>query len=262
MGKRTGPEQEPTIISASDIDAALADSTPIDANDHGDAEQSVSVLDRYEPAKNTERSDTTNARSSAAGWRSVKDELAQSWGVTVEAAQELLFRRIVSGHHQTVTKMHIAQACIFAQRYDLNPLLNHVYFFLSKDGTNVVPVVGVDGWAYIVAKSNKLDGLSFEYSEPGSNDPWCKCTMWLKGCRYPIVHTEFLSECKRQTDPWKNCPRRMLRNRGYCQTGRIALGIGGIYEEDEALEIAGLDRAPTAQTKAAELTNRLTGAAQ
>lgn len=259
MGKRATPEVEPEL-ELGDIDAAMAAATPVEPDKAG------ASLDAYDPPEET--AIVAASKNGVApgtidvAWRSVKVELAEAWGVQEAHVKQILLKRIVAGNNQQVNDLHIAQACILARKYDLNPLLNQVYFFLSKDGVNVVPVVGVDGWAYIVAKSGKLNGLSFEYSQPGDNDPWCRCTMWLKGCEHPVVHTEYLKECKRNTQPWNNCERRMLRNRTYCQTARIALGITGIFEEDEARDAAGMNNTADAQAKAAELTARLNGAHQ
>jgi hypothetical protein len=52
-----------------------------------------------------------------------------------------------------------------------------------------------------------------------------------------MIITEYFAECQRNTDNWKNMPRRMLRNRTLCQASRMAFGFSGIKHEDEALDI-------------------------
>jgi hypothetical protein len=51
--------------------------------------------------------------------------------------------------------------------------------------------------------------------------------------------TEYFEECRRNTDPWNQMPRRMIRNKVMIQAIRVAFGIGGIFDEDEATDIAG-----------------------
>jgi hypothetical protein len=55
----------------------------------------------------------------------------------------------------------------------------------------------------------------------------------VKGRGHPVEVTEYFSECKRNTDPWNNMPRRMLRNRTLCQGARMAFGFSGVFHEEE-----------------------------
>ena len=49
--------------------------------------------------------------------------------------------------------------------------------------------------------------------------------------------TEYFSECHRNTDPWNQMPRRMMRNKAIIQAVRVAFGVAGIHDEDEAEDI-------------------------
>jgi hypothetical protein len=75
---------------------------------------------------------------------------------------------------------------------------------------------------------------------------------------HPVATTEYLDECKRDTEPWKKWPRRMLRNKAYIQAARMAFGHSGIYDEDEGDRIieAGevIDITPVMMPKAIERT--------
>ena len=51
--------------------------------------------------------------------------------------------------------------------------------------------------------------------------------------------TEYFDECKRNTDPWNQMPRRMIRNKAIIQAIRLAFGVSGIHDEDEARDISG-----------------------
>ena len=50
--------------------------------------------------------------------------------------------------------------------------------------------------------------------------------------------TEYFAECFRPTEPWRQFPRRMLRHKAVKEAVRVAFGISGITDEDEARDIA------------------------
>jgi hypothetical protein len=86
----------------------------------------------------------------------------------------------------------------------------------------------------MINRQEALDGIAFECSEDGSS---CTCLIYIKGRTRPVVVTEYLSECKRNTDPWNTMPRRMLRHKSLIQCARVAFGFSGIFDEDEAKDI-------------------------
>jgi hypothetical protein len=49
--------------------------------------------------------------------------------------------------------------------------------------------------------------------------------------------TEYVSECRRNTEIWKTMPRRMIRHRSLVQCARVAFGLSGIWDEEEAEEV-------------------------
>ena len=65
----------------------------------------------------------------------------------------------------------------------------------------------------------------------------CTCRIYRKDRSHPIVVTEYMDECRRNTQPWKSHPRRMLRHKAMIQAARLAFGFTGIYDEDEAERI-------------------------
>lgn len=121
---------------------------------------------------------------------------------------------------------------IVAEQYHLNPFTKELYAYPDKGG--IVPVVSVDGWARIINEHPMLDGISFEYEADGSA---ITCILHRKDRTHPTRITEFLSECIRQTEPWRKSPRRMLRHKALIQCARIAFGFAGIYDDDEAQRI-------------------------
>jgi len=125
---------------------------------------------------------------------------------------------------------------IVANSYNLNPLTKEIYAFPAKGG-GIVPVVSVDGWANLANSHPQMDGVDFEWEHAGTKLIACTCIVHRKDRSHPIRITEYLEECKRNTDPWK-MEHRMLRHKAFCQAVRIAFGFSGIYDEDEAERVA------------------------
>lgn len=141
----------------------------------------------------------------------------------------------------------VAAFLIVAHQHNLNPFTKEIHGFLDKRG-GIVAVVGLDGWAKKINEHPQFDGMTFE-----QDDEKCTCTMYRKDRKHPTVHTEWLSECKRPTDPWQTHPKRMLNWKALIQTARIAFGFAGIYEPDEAERIVAavnneIDVTPTVET--------------
>lgn len=133
---------------------------------------------------------------------------------------------------------------IVADQYRLNPWTKEIYAFPDKRN-GIVPVVGVDGWARIINENPQFDGMDFEQDEER-----CTCIIYRKDRTRPIRVTEYLSECKRGTEPWNSHPRRMLRHKAMIQCARIAFGFGGIFDPDEAERI--VERDITAESEVVE----------
>ena len=120
---------------------------------------------------------------------------------------------------------------VVADQYRLNPFTKEIYAFPdSRNG--IVPVVGVDGWSRIINEHPQFDGMDFE-----QDDDKCTCIIHRKDRGHPIRVTEYLSECRRETQPWKSHPKRMLRHKAMIQCARIAFGFVGVFDQDEAERI-------------------------
>lgn len=122
---------------------------------------------------------------------------------------------------------------IVANEYNLNPLKKEIYAFPAKGG-GITPVIGVDGYVNIMNSHPQFDGIEFKMEESDGEPISCTAIIHRKDRKLPIPVTEYYDECFRQTDPWKQMPRRMLRNRALAQAVRIAFTAGGIIDEDEA----------------------------
>ena len=125
---------------------------------------------------------------------------------------------------------------VVANEYGLNPFLKEVYAFPAKGG-GIVPVISVDGWIKMVNQHPQMDGLDFEWGyTPTGELESCTAIYYRKDRSRPIRVTEYLSECKRNTEPWK-MESRMLRHKALIQGARVAFGFSGIMDEDEAERI-------------------------
>jgi phage recombination protein Bet len=136
-----------------------------------------------------------------------------------------------------ITNEQLAALLVVADQYDLNPFTKEIFAFPDKGG--IVPVVSVDGWARIINEHPQNNGFSIEVSDDGSK---AVATFHRKDREYPTVVTEYLSECKRNTQPWNSHPKRMLRHKALIQGARMAFGFAGIYDGDEAARIVGSEK--------------------
>lgn len=122
---------------------------------------------------------------------------------------------------------------IVANEYKLNPLTKEIYAFAAKGG-GIVPLVSIDGWVRIMNEHPMFDGIEFEDIVDESGKVYAiESTIYRRDRTRPIKVTEYMDECKRNTDPWNKSPNRMLRHRALIQGARYAFGFSGIYADDE-----------------------------
>lgn len=129
---------------------------------------------------------------------------------------------------------------IVADQFRLNPWTKEIYAFPDRQN-GIVPVIGVDGWARIINERPEFDGMDFV-----QDDASCTCRIYRKDRSHPIEVTEYMSECKRNVGPWQSHPKRMLRHKAMIQCARIAFGLGGAVDPDEAERIVERDITPSA----------------
>ncbi|MER9912851.1 recombinase RecT [Mesorhizobium sp. M0050] len=135
------------------------------------------------------------------------------------------------------TNEQFAALMLVASKYDLDPILKEIYAFPAKGG-GIVPIVSIDGWLNLMNSHPSFDGLETEFTDDDQGNPIsCTCRIYRKDRSKPIIVTEYLAECIRQTEPWK-MKRRMLRHKAVIQCNRYAFGFSGIYDEDEGEKIA------------------------
>lgn len=139
---------------------------------------------------------------------------------------------------------------VVSNEYGLNPLTKEIYAFPAKGG-GIVPVVSIDGWIRMMNDHPQFDGIDyeFEHTEDGKLIS-CTSIIYRKDRSHPTRVTEYLMECRRNTEPWK-MERRMLRHKATIQGARVAFGFSGITDEDEAAVTPGLANARDVTPKTA-----------
>lgn len=136
------------------------------------------------------------------------------------------------------TNEEFAAFMMVAHEYKLNPFLRELYAFPKKGG-GIVPMVSVDGWVNIINSHPLMAGFELESHYDNENKlAAVTCRMHRKDRSLPIVITEYMIECFRNTEPWRQMPSRMLRHKALIQAARYAFGLSGIYDEDEAKDIS------------------------
>jgi len=161
---------------------------------------------------------------------------AEEHGLSVEAMYQTLAKTIFPTP-KDATNEQIHALLIVADQYKLNPWTKEIFAFPAKGG-GIVPIVGVDGWYRMVNSHPDCDGIQVTVEMQDGKPFSATCRIHRKSWSHPVELTEYLSECKRNTDPWRNQPTRMLRHRAVVQAARVAFGFSGIYEPDEGARFA------------------------
>lgn len=148
-----------------------------------------------------------------------------------------------------------AQFLMIAEEYKLNPFLKEIYAFPTQGG-GVQPIVGVDGWLQMINRHSEFDGMEFDDKlDSNGNLISVTCRVHRKDRKKPTEVTEYMSECLRNTNTWKQWPARMLRHKATIQAARYAFGFSGIVDPDEGERIissVGNNGQPVINTAAVE----------
>lgn len=122
---------------------------------------------------------------------------------------------------------------LVANEYNLNPITREIYAFPTNGG-GIQPIVSIDGWLKIINSHPAFDGMEFEDHIDNGKLVSVTCKIHRKDRAHPTEVTEYMEECKRNTEPWKKWPARMLRHKATIQAARYAFGFSGIADPDEA----------------------------
>lgn len=190
--------------------------------------------------------------------RSVTTDVAARFGMEPGPFEATLRATVVP---KDCSREQFAAFLLVAREYDLNPITKEIYAFPGKGG-GIQPIVSIDGWLKIINSREEFDGMEFVDNLDDSGDlVSVTCRIYRRDRNRPTEVTEYMSECKRDTDTWKRWPARMLRHKATIQCARYAFGFSGIVDPDEAERFREIDvtprkpetRRPRAISQAAEL---------
>jgi len=120
-----------------------------------------------------------------------------------------------------------------AKQYNLNPITKEIYAFANRGG--VQPIVSIDGWIKIINSHPQFNGMEFDdHLDANGALQSVTCRIYRKDREHVVEVTEYMNECRRSTEPWKQWPSRMLRHKATIQAARYAFGFSGIVDPDEA----------------------------
>lgn len=163
-------------------------------------------------------------------------QVANRLAVSESELQSIVINTVMPNRGQQVSNDQFISFMAVANEYKLNPLVKEIYAFPAKGG-GIQPIVSIDGWLKIITNHEQFDGMEHEDILDNGQLVAIKCSIYRKDAKRPITVTEYMSECKRNTDTWKQWPNRMLRHKATIQAGRYAFGISGIVDPDEAERI-------------------------
>jgi hypothetical protein len=161
---------------------------------------------------------------------SIVQKVANRYGMAAARFVRALYETCVPAN---ATESQVAAFLSVADEYGLNPLTKEIFAFESKG--RVVPMISIDGWVSLVNRHPQMDGMEFvDIPDATGKLLAIECTLYRKDRSKPIKVIEYLSECKKDTMPWKTTTARMLRHRALIQCARYAFGFSGVASEDEA----------------------------
>lgn len=161
---------------------------------------------------------------------SVTAAMADRYGMDPSAFEQTLRATVMPPN---TTKEQFAAFLLVAKQYDLNPVTREIYAMPAKSG-GIQPIVSVDGWLNLMNSHPQMNGLEFEDKINGDGELLAiTARIWRKDRERPIVVTEYMKECRRNTPTWSQWPARMLRHKAAIQAARYAFGFAGIIEPDE-----------------------------
>lgn len=179
--------------------------------------------------------------------RGVLADMADRYQMNPQAFEQTLRNTVMPSNVQ-VSKEQFAAFLMVAKKYSLDPITKQIFAFPAKGG-GIQPVVSIDGWLTMINSHPQFDGMEFDDVLDAENKLIAvTCRMYRKDRSRPVSVTEYMSECRRDTDTWRKWPARMLRHKAAIQAARYAFSFSGIVDEDEAQRMM-VDVTPQVQPK-------------
>jgi phage recombination protein Bet len=180
---------------------------------------------------------TTALQTANAGQVSLVKKLAQLYGVEDSKFYNMIITTVFPSKLKdkpfVPTAEMVMAFLIVCEQYDLNPILREIYPFIDSNG-NLRVIVGIDGWIKQVQRQPEFDGHEFiDHLDADKRVYATTCKIYRTDRTRPGEMTEYLSECKRDTEPWNKWPTRMLKHKAFIQASRYAFGMAGVEDEDD-----------------------------
>lgn len=171
----------------------------------------------------------------------------------LEALEAGAMARLADGRDGQWPQHDLHRLLVAAERLGLDPLGGEIYAVPGgPDAAGpALLVLGVDGWCRVLNAHPAYDGVEFregpelpgqppgaEAGAPGGCLPaWVECTLHRRDRRVPTSVREYMAETRTDSPAWQSHPRRMLRHKALVQCARVAFGLAGLYDPDEALRV-------------------------
>lgn len=137
------------------------------------------------------------------------------------------------------TQADLERLLLTAKQHSLNPLNREIFMLDSCSEAPPLIVVGVDGWSKIMNSHLQFAGVQFQESAESSGGipNWMECEIYRHDRVVPLKVREYFEEARSDHMAWITHPRRMLRHKCMVQCARIAFGLSGLFDFDEAKKI-------------------------
>lgn len=188
--------------------------------------------------------------------KSIIADLANRYGMEKAHFEKVMMATVMPSKVEVSREQFVAFLSV-AKEYDLNPWTKEIYAFPAKTG-GIQPIVSIDGWMRIINGHKQFDGMVFkDIKDDKGRVTAIEAIIYRKDRQHPVTVTEYLEECKRNTEPWNKWPIRMLRHKATIQCARYAFGFSGIYDQDEVERL--VDVTPPTPKQNIELSNHFMG---
>lgn len=180
---------------------------------------------------------------------SLLEKMGERYNLSAKNLYEVITKSVFRQNDGTTpSEQEVAHILTIANRYNLDPFCKEIRAGRDPLG-NIVPIVGVDGWTKLVLNHPKHAGYQFAESEERITMPgaivdapkWMSVTFYVTGTVVPLTIKEQLAEVYRYTPgfptAWQTHTERRLRQTTFIQGARMAYGLSGIYDPEEAANI-------------------------
>jgi len=161
--------------------------------------------------------------------KSIVKTMADKFGMESANFEQTLRETVIPGN---CTPAQFAAFLLVAHEYNLNPITREIFAFSTQGA--IRPIVSIDGWMKLANRHPQFNGMtSKDNLDKDGKLISITVKMFRKDREHPVEVTEYMNECRRNTQTWKQWPARMLRHKAMIQAARYAFSFSGIEEQDE-----------------------------